>query len=175
MGATGDATSLYGGYVVAVSQYSGQDYYLVVPPVGIGQTTTQWKTTDTVTPGATSTADGRINTEAMMLAGIDQHPAAKFCKSLAIGGFTDWYLPSSLELNVINSVQDNAIGLPDYQLPPWEAFSAGPYLTSVDGGTPTTALGYNFSTNSIISVPKTGSYLVRAVRRSLDIGPFRNN
>jgi hypothetical protein len=30
----------------------------------------------------------------------DAHPAAKFCDDLTIGGFTDWYLPSLLELDI---------------------------------------------------------------------------
>lgn len=29
------------------------------------------------------------------------HPAAQFCRSRTIGGFTDWYLPAKNELNVI--------------------------------------------------------------------------
>lgn len=70
---------------------------------GTGYTLTtnyRWKTVNTPTPGATSTFDGRANTDAMIAAGIADHPAAQFCVNLTIGGFTDWYFPAILELDI---------------------------------------------------------------------------
>jgi hypothetical protein len=60
----------------------------------------QWKTAQTATAGTDSTFDGAVNTAAMVTAGINDHPAAKFCTELAIGGFTDWYLPARHELDI---------------------------------------------------------------------------
>lgn len=42
------------------------DYYLIVAPKATGQTTLQWKTTDTDSPGTTSVFNGEANTLAMV-------------------------------------------------------------------------------------------------------------
>lgn len=73
------------------------DYYLIVAPVASGQSTLQWKTTDTSTSGTASVIDGPGNSASMNNA---SHPAAQFCESLTIGGFSDWYLPAKNELEV---------------------------------------------------------------------------
>ena len=70
---------------------------------GTGYTLTtqyEWKPAGTATVGTTSTFNGRANTDAMITEGIALHPAAQFCTQLSIGGFTDWYLPSRLELEI---------------------------------------------------------------------------
>jgi hypothetical protein len=59
-----------------------------------------WKLANTTTAGTTSDFDGAANTAAMVAAGINDHPAAKFCVDLNIGGFTDWHLPSRFELDI---------------------------------------------------------------------------
>jgi hypothetical protein len=81
---------------------------LIVAPAatgasGTGYTLTtnlQWKINQTFTAGATSTFDGAANTAGIVAAGISDHPAAQFCVNLSIGGFTDWYLPADLELDI---------------------------------------------------------------------------
>ena len=59
-----------------------------------------WKTANTTTAGTGSFFDGAANTAAMVTAGLADHPAANFCVGLNIGSFTDWYLPSRLELDI---------------------------------------------------------------------------
>lgn len=59
-----------------------------------------YKTANTTTAGTASLFDGAANTAAMVTAGINDHPAAKFCTELTIGGFTDWYLPAIRELDI---------------------------------------------------------------------------
>jgi len=86
-----------GGY------YMGQlgGYYLICAPIAGQGSTLQWKTANTTTAGTTSLTDGYANTAAMVTAGISLHPAGKFCVDLTIGEFSDWYLPSKDELNLL--------------------------------------------------------------------------
>jgi len=78
---------------------------LIVAPAATGATGTgytlttskQWKTTNTTTAGTTSSFDGAANSANMNDA---NHPAAEFCETLSIGGYTDWYLPARYELDI---------------------------------------------------------------------------
>ena len=100
-----------GGYFAGYISHTADDsptHALIVAPratgaTGTGHTLTTnlaWKTTNTTTTGTTSDFNGAANTAAMVTAGIADHPAANFCKNLSIGGFTDWYLPARLELDI---------------------------------------------------------------------------
>ena len=53
--------------------------------------------------GATGTAvgTGQANTDAIILTQGDGNNAASICRSLALGGYTDWFLPSKDELNLM--------------------------------------------------------------------------
>jgi len=74
------------------------DYNLVVGPKSTAQNNSkQWKTANTTTAGTTSVIDGPANSTAMNNA---SHPAAQFCKGLTIGGFSDWYSPAKLEVDI---------------------------------------------------------------------------
>lgn len=50
--------------------------------------------------GATSLHDGPTNTTLMAAAGANFY-AATYCKSLTLGGYNDWYLPSFAELLIL--------------------------------------------------------------------------
>ena len=100
-----------GGYFAGYISHTADGnptHALIVAPRATGATGTgytlttmlAWKTATTTTAGTTSIFDGAANTAAMVTAGIADHPAANFCVSLNIGGFTDWYLPSQLELDI---------------------------------------------------------------------------
>lgn len=52
------------------------------------------------TSNALSFSDGVFNMTQLEIAGITNYPAANFCKSLTIGGYADWYLPSIYEYDI---------------------------------------------------------------------------
>lgn len=91
-----------GGYFagkISTSANGVATHYLIVAPKATGQSDDggiQWKTTNTAS-GVYSRINGNTNSSAINNA---SHPAAQFCEGLSIGGFTDWYLPSELELQV---------------------------------------------------------------------------
>ena len=72
-------------------------YALIVAPKAEGEKIDlEYKLKDRSTADGTDSDDeGMINSEKI---NDDNHPAAKFCRSLRIGGHDDWYLPSRDEL-----------------------------------------------------------------------------
>jgi len=97
----------FAGYISHTADGNATHALIVAPratgATGTGYTLTTnlvWKTSNTSTANTNSLFDGAANTAAMVAANIDDHPAAKFCTQLAIGGFTDWYLPSKAELEI---------------------------------------------------------------------------
>jgi hypothetical protein len=100
-----------GGYFAGYISHTADGvatHRLIVAPAATGASGTGYtlttmltvKTTASATTGTGSDFDGAANTAAMVTAGIASHPAAEFCTELTIGGFTDWYLPSRLELEI---------------------------------------------------------------------------
>jgi hypothetical protein len=117
-----------GGYVggyISHTANSVPTHILIVAPASTGEgTSLSWKTSNTSTAGTTSTFDGFANTQAMVTAGIADHPAAEFCVNLTIGGYTDWYLPARLELDIayfhLKPTTDNnvtTLGINAYSVP----------------------------------------------------------
>ena len=73
---------------------------LIVAPAASGyngKVKLQWKTANTTTSGTTSSFNGAINSANMNNA---SHPAAQYCEGLTIGGYSDWYFPARLELDI---------------------------------------------------------------------------
>lgn len=97
-------TPFGGGYYAGLISIEGQVFALVVAPKSAGGESLvnlRWKSNNTSTAGTDSRNDGWSNTQAMIAAGISNHPAAQFCVNLTIGGYTDWYLPSQDELEIL--------------------------------------------------------------------------
>jgi hypothetical protein len=91
-------SALEGGfYAGQIGVSSVATHFLIVSPLSSGETTAQWKTTNTSTAGTSSDIDGPTNSANMNNA---SHPAAQFCEGLSIGTFSDWYMPAKNELEV---------------------------------------------------------------------------
>jgi len=87
-----------GGYYAGKINVSGTQYYLVVSPKASGESTAVWGTYG-VNTGVTSLINGPTNSAT--LAGLGStYAAATFCEGLTIGGYSDWYLPATNELEV---------------------------------------------------------------------------
>lgn len=166
---------------------------LIVAPAASGyngQSTLQWKTSQTSTSGTSSLFDGAANTANMADA---SHPAANYCAGLTIGGYSDWYLPALYELeiayyNLKPTTQSNntSYGTNAYSVPARGSnYTAGdPAQTSVtafqSGGADAFVAGGHWSSSEISSAyawelffgngfqgsfSKAGSFYVRAFRK----------
>jgi hypothetical protein len=85
-------------------------HYLIVAPKASGQSTIdniKWKNGGLTTTGANSVINGPSNTSIITaLAATDSnYQAAAFCLNVnnagGIGGYTDWYIPATYELEVL--------------------------------------------------------------------------
>lgn len=182
-----------GGYYAGKINVSGTQYYLIVAPKATGEdSTAQWKTSGTSTAGTSSDIDGPTNSSNMNNA---SHPAAQFCESLSIGGYTDWYMPAKNELEVLfyflkpttgtnntgsgsnaNAVSPEPVSTNYTSGSPAQttvtAFQTGnseafasTYYRSSTEYNATGAWSQNFLTSLQSNTLKTDSYYVRAVRR----------
>lgn len=102
-----------GGYFAGKIVIEGKQYAIVVAPKAEGEhDDVKWNKTLKAVAGAGSYFDGLVNTKAMAEAGS---VLAKWALGLNIGGFTDWYLPSRDELELLYrafkpSMRDNYCG-----------------------------------------------------------------
>ena len=102
-GAPAIGSAYGGGFFAGQFQLSGVVYNLVISPRATGQPDPDllYQINDAGFDGNTSTSDGVLIQQNMVAFGIDNFPQQKWVKALAIGGFTDWYIPSKLELEII--------------------------------------------------------------------------
>lgn len=92
-------TAMEGGYFGGQIILDGTLYNLIVAPKSGGENSSlRWKTSNTADGVAASWEDGWANTVAL---NNSAHPAAQWCRSLSIGGYSDWYLPSPFELELL--------------------------------------------------------------------------
>jgi len=189
----------FAGYISHTAD-GNPTHALIVAPMATGATGTgytltnniAWKTANSTSLGATSTFDGAANAAAIATAGIAAHPAAQFCTNLSIGGFTDWYLPAILELdiayfNLKPATASNLTqwGINDYSVPKraanfiqtrpeqtpvamfntsTQSFLIGNHWSSTQANE-TEAWLLRFLNGNRLTNSKTSAFLVRAFRR----------
>jgi hypothetical protein len=89
-----------GGFFAGQISTSGNgiaNYNLVIGPKASAQNTSKQFKTSNTGGDPTSAIDGPSNSATMNSA---VYPAAEFCESLTIGGFSDWYCPAQNELEI---------------------------------------------------------------------------
>lgn len=97
------APSDYFGVYVGTINQSGSDYWIYAAPPD-GTTNAQFKTTGTDTYSYSET-EGALNMLNIIDEGLADHPAAQYCANYRGGGFSDWYLPSTGELEVLQNAK----------------------------------------------------------------------
>jgi len=96
--------SLQGGYFGGFISSTGDGiatHAIIVAPKSTGESSSkQWNNGSGSDPSYTlfSEWDGLTNSN---LVNDANHPAANFCRTLSIGGYSDWYLPGVSEMNVL--------------------------------------------------------------------------
>lgn len=90
-----------GGYYAGRIKMSGNLYAIVVAPASSETVlASATGTAGSLTTGAKSLVDGLANTNDLILNSTSFWPAASYCYNASINGYTDWYLPSLLELEL---------------------------------------------------------------------------
>lgn len=91
-------TAMLGGFFAGLVNISGQTKGIIVAPKATGEYKGQWAKSDERIPGAACPVDGQQNTLGMIAA---ETTLGNWAKSLNIGGFTDWHIPSRDQLEII--------------------------------------------------------------------------
>lgn len=145
-----DAQGVEHGLIVALTDLSSSQAWSNIDAIGIGSS-------------AQSTWDGTNNSNAIVSQAGHTASAAQLCLDYTGGGFSDWYLPSKLELSMLwkalFEVQKSFSTIPsavDMQTYYWSS-------TETDF-TPVSAWGFDFWTGQANSNDKNQLYLVRAIR-----------
>jgi len=144
----------YQGGVIFYLDGTNQHGMLAAPSDQSGGAT--WGCSGTSIPGSTLSAIGAglSNTTAIVTDCATAGIAAKLCFDLVSGGYSDWYLPSSEELNLMYS---------NLKLQNLGGFSNSNYWSSTES-TASNSFMQSFQNGSVVSGVKSVAYHVRAIR-----------
>ena len=144
-----DAAGVEHGLIVALTDQSSAQVWSDVSSMNIGLT-------------AQSSWDGLSNSNAIVAQPGHTTSAAKLCLDLVSGGFSDWYLPSSSELNMLLNANFNVNKT--LSTTAGAAEMARSYYWSSTEGNANYAWYFNFANGGTNYNVKGGTYYVRAVR-----------
>jgi len=149
---TGSVGSNYQGGIVAYIDETGKHGLIAAP--SDQSTGSQWYNGSYIITGATGTAigTGKSNTTRIIQAQGEGGYAAKLCDDLVLNGYSDWYLPSKDELNILYQ-NKNLIG----------GFTTDYYWSSSENDTNDAWYQYFYIGNQNY-LYKYCTYRVRAVR-----------
>lgn len=88
----------FAGFISSAFQTGNADFAIIVAPKSTGENSSKAWQTGGSNPGTYTEWDGLTNSNNVNDA---DHPAANFCRTLNISGYTDWYLPSLAEMNML--------------------------------------------------------------------------
>lgn len=151
-----------GGIVVSIWKTSGTEHGLIASLTDVSASIVAWSNIAATLIGTTaqSPVDGQANTTAIIAQSGHTSSSAKLCDDYSSGGFSDWYLPASWELNqcfnaayIVNSVLGSANG-----------FQVAYYWSSTEYGL-NAAWSYGFDYGYAYYLGKGNYYRVRAVRK----------
>ncbi len=96
----------YGGGKIAYFLQPGDPGYIAGQTHGLIAATTDasvstWGCSGTTIPGGTALGSGNQNTINIMAGCAEPDIAARVCGNLVLNGYSDWYLPSKDELNIL--------------------------------------------------------------------------
>jgi hypothetical protein len=126
---------------------------------------TEWGCYCTAITGTdTSFGKGATNTIKIVQQCSQANYAAKICDNLILNGFSDWYLPSNGELNLMYlNLKQKGIGNFSTTVPYWSSCTASYGSCGINGG----AFTFNFSNGTMVSEYRAGyagTGAVRAIR-----------
>lgn len=158
---------LAGGFFGGESTIKGERFALIVSSKAEGEKMNlEYKLKDRSTAdGTDSDDDGIANSERI---NDENHPAARFCRGLRIGGLDDWHLPSRDDLAMLErNLGPRRKNTPElFREDAAEAFETEWYWSSTENArTSAYAWMVNFSNGLQFNYGKDGGCGVRAVRR----------
>ncbi len=158
----------FGGGVVfhVFKDALGEEHGLICSLTDLS-TAAPWGLYGTDVPNCESSWNGAANTAAIMAAGVEAGSAAQLCDTYEAGGFSDWYLPSIDELNLIYKAKYNLNrSLSQISSAAQFDLSSNPYFWSSTEHNSIFVWGIYFSSGilSYSSVNKSYDLYVRAVR-----------
>ena len=105
-----DVGQYYQGGIIFYVDLTGQ-HGLIAAPYDQSDSVTWYNGTNIVTNAeGSNTGDGRANTDSIVVHQGAGFYAAYLCDTLTLNGYTDWYLPSSFELSLLQSNKDTVGG-----------------------------------------------------------------
>lgn len=145
-GATGASLSInctsFGGFGSGANWSINVRYRVIKAPKASGETNNlAWKNANTLAPSSSGTlVEGLKSTTGLVAAGdASVYPMAHWCRNRNIGGYTDWYMPSRDEMEVLirnlkpGTVANSTANRPTGSVHNYQNQGAYPDLTNANG------------------------------------------